>query len=137
MLIREQGNIVKLIRVVRGRENQRARQEVVGSFRLDIGPAKALLVLLVDDERRALERWLGARDQQQHRQTLDDALPRLVDLAAAIDAAAELLTPADARAIWHELDVVARTLKRVGYPRPSRQPAKATTTTPKQGDLLG
>ncbi len=137
MLIREQGNVVKLIRVVRGQENLRGRQEIIGSFRSDVGSTKALLASLVDDERLSLERWLSAKIQQQHRQTLDDALPRLVDLAATIDAAAELLTPADARAIWRELDSVARALKRVGYARPPRQSTKAESATPKQGDLLG
>ncbi|MBB6592710.1 hypothetical protein LBW62_07955 [Ralstonia solanacearum] len=137
MLIREQGNVVKLIRVVRGQENLRGRQEIIDSFRPEIGPTTALLALLLDDERGSLERWLNARNQQQHRQTLGDALPRLVDLAAAIDAAAELLTPADARAIWHELEGVARALKRVGYPRPSRRPAKTSAVMPEQGDLLG
>lgn len=75
MLIREQGNTVKLIRAERGRGSLRSRQEVIGSFRLEAGPAKALLALLADDERVSLERWLTARQQQQHRQTLDDALP--------------------------------------------------------------
>ncbi len=122
MLIRDQGNVVKLIRVVRGQENLHGRQEIIGSFRPEIGPTKALLALLLDDERGSLERWLSAKHQQQHRQTLDDALPLLVDLATAIDAAAEFLTPTDARAIWLELDGVARVLKRDSYPRPSRRP---------------
>lgn len=68
----------------------------------------------------------------------EDASLRLGELVAAINAAAKLLTPADACAIWHELNTVARTLKRVDYRRPPHQPANAATTaTPTQSDLLG
>ncbi|AXW61556.1 hypothetical protein CJO94_05895 [Ralstonia solanacearum] len=67
----------------------------------------------------------------------DDALLRLAELDVAINAAAKLLTPADTRAIWQELNTVARTLKRVSYGKPSHRPAIAPPTAPTQGDLLG
>lgn len=68
---------------------------------------------------------------------LDGTLRRLDELIVAINAATQLLTPADTRAIRHELNTVARTLTRVGNPKPSRRPAIAPTTAVPQGDLLG
>ncbi len=67
----------------------------------------------------------------------DAASLRLDELVAAINAAAKLLTPADTRAIWHELNTVAQTLKQVSYRKPLRRPAIAPPTAPTQGDLLG
>lgn len=67
----------------------------------------------------------------------DAASLRLDELVAAINAAAKLLTPADASAIRHELNTVAKTLKQVGYRKPLRRPAIAPTATSMQGDLLG
>lgn len=130
MLVREQGRTIQLIRVERTPGAMRTTQRVIGTL-----PSKTLVAALTADERTTLERWLAARHQQHHRQALDQALPCLAELAAAIDAAAEQLSPTDARAIWHELEIVARTLERVGYSRPARQPA-SPTTPPTQGDLL-
>ena len=135
MLIREQGRIIQLIRVERTPGAMRTTQRVIGTFRREAGPNKTLLATLTADERTTLNRWLIARHQLHHRQALDQALPCLAELAAAIDAAAEQLSPTDARAIWKELDTVARVLKRVGYSRPARQPA-SPATPPMQGDLL-
>ena len=67
---------------------------------------------------------------------LDCALLRLDELIAAVNTDAELLTPTEARAIWHELDAVARSLKRAAYSRPSRRSDIAATPTPSQGDLV-
>jgi hypothetical protein len=68
-----------------------------------------------------------------------DALLRLAELNATLNASAELLTPADACAIWHELNTVARALKHISYPKqPHRRTINAAiTTAPTQGDLLG
>ena len=66
---------------------------------------------------------------------LDCALLRLDELIA-VNTDAELLTPTEARAIGHELDAVARSLKRAAYRRPSRRSDIAATSTPSQGDLL-
>lgn len=66
-----------------------------------------------------------------------DALFRLAELGAAIHAAAERLTLADARAISCELDAVARMLRRRSYPKPRWSPKTAVVMTATQGDLLG
>lgn len=58
----------------------------------------------------------------------DGALLRLAELTTAIDAAAELLTPTDARAIRRELDAVARAFGHAGYPKRSHRPANAART---------
>ncbi len=49
----------------------------------------------------------------------DGALLRLAELVTAIDAVAELLTPTHARAIWRELETIARSLKQVSSPKPA------------------
>lgn len=69
----------------------------------------------------------------------EDAPLRLDEFVAAINAAAKSLTPADARAIWDELNTVTRAFKQVSFPKPSRRRTTnaATTTVPTQGDLLG
>jgi len=67
----------------------------------------------------------------------NDVLLRLADLSAAIDTAAELLTPIDSRAIWQELTGVSCAFRRVGCPKRSCRPTEvAPTETPMQGDLL-
>ncbi|WP_104657870.1 hypothetical protein [Ralstonia insidiosa] len=68
---------------------------------------------------------------------LDSTLLRLDELAAAINTTAKQLTPTDARAIKHELNAVARTLKRADYLRLSRRSAVAAATISAQGNLLG
>ncbi|KVD58928.1 hypothetical protein WL48_19520 [Burkholderia ubonensis] len=44
----------------------------------------------------------------------------LDQLVAALDMATELLTPAEADALWHKLQAVTRGLQRGGGPRPNR-----------------
>lgn len=139
MLIREQGDTVRLIRSERIPGTSRARQTILGSFRRDRGPAQSLLDALSDDERASLTRWLSVRqqrdEQHQHRHTLDAAHARLTELVTAIDSAAELIAPAQADALWNDLAAVARALKRAGYPKPTRT-RKPTAAPPGQGDLL-
>lgn len=65
----------------------------------------------------------------------DGALRRLAELSFAINAAAALLTPTDARAILNELNAVSRALKRVNCRKSPSRSANAVTTM--QGDLLG
>jgi len=57
--------------------------------------------------------------------TLITQRSRLAELAAAIHAATELLSPADAHAIWHELETVGRALK---HAPPARQPRRPLRT---------
>ncbi|KVW63421.1 hypothetical protein WK99_13810 [Burkholderia ubonensis] len=60
---------------------------------------------------------------------------RLAELVAALEAAAECVTPDEAAELWRNLAEVARALKQAGYPRPRRvRPAPAVA--PGQGDLL-
>jgi hypothetical protein len=117
----------------------RARQKVIGTFRCDRGPTGALLDLLDDDELTALDRWLSARrdrqEQARHRHTFDATHSRLTELVATIHASAELLSPAEAAAIWRDLADVARALTRAGYARP-RRTRKPPAPLPGQGDLL-
>jgi hypothetical protein len=124
MQIHKQGNTVRLIRSGREPNTPRARQTLVGTFHLDHGPDRALLDRLDDDERARLDRWLSARTARRtdeaHRHTLGAAHERLGELVAAIDAAAELLSPRDAAALWSDLAGIAGALERAGYPDPAR-----------------
>ncbi|CAJ0780523.1 hypothetical protein R8510_04755 [Ralstonia chuxiongensis] len=55
----------------------RGRQEMISGVGTEIGPTKALLALLLNNEQGSPERWLlSAKNQQQHRQTLDDTPKR-------------------------------------------------------------
>ena len=122
MLIREQGHTFKLTRTQR-----------------DDGPSKTLPASLSDDEQAAFTRWISVQhNRPEHagrRHTLDAAHTQLGELIATIDAAAELLSPTDAAAIWRDLNNLARALNRAGYPKPTRE-RKPPTLLPSQGNLL-
>jgi hypothetical protein len=139
MRIHEQGDTVRLIRSERLPGWPRPRQKVVGTFRRDRGPTQSLLDALTDDERDSLSQWLSVRQvrdaHHQHQRTLDAAHAQLVELVAAVDAAAELITPAQVDTLWNDLAAIARALRRAGYPKPKRE-RKPPPAPPGQGDLL-
>lgn len=82
--------------------------------------------------------FMPIREQGSAIEPQDGPLHGLTELARAINTAAKLLTPAEARAIYRELTSVARALKQISYAKPSRQrTTKATTRASAQGDLLG
>jgi hypothetical protein len=120
MQIREQGDIVKLIRAEQVPGWPRARPKVVGTFRRSQVPPAALLALLAEDERNALARWLSVQQEREaqtrYRQTLAAAPLCLAGIATALDAAPQHVTSAEAASIWHRLAEVANALERAGYP---------------------
>ncbi|MDR6504212.1 hypothetical protein J2785_007409 [Burkholderia ambifaria] len=108
MLIREQGRLIKVLRVEPPKQpptRGRRREHVLGTFRADEPIPPALLDALTRDERRALARWLAVYRESQAR---TDARPVL----------------ADADQLWAQLHAIARTLKRAGHlrPRAARRP---------------
>ncbi|OXJ06656.1 hypothetical protein [Burkholderia sp. HI2500] len=139
MLIREHGGSIKLLRAERRVGTRRARQIVIGVFRAQEGVPAELLELLDRNERRELSVWLSAwRDSQtiaRARAVFAGAPARLDELVTALDAAAGLLTPADADVLWRKLQVIARSLRRGGHPRPKRAPSQPTPL-PGQLDLI-
>ncbi|WP_175672705.1 hypothetical protein [Burkholderia ambifaria] len=60
MLIREQGSMVKLLRVERLGVSQRASSTFIGEFKASEGIPPSLIILLTSDEISSLERWLSA-----------------------------------------------------------------------------
>ncbi|WP_196799153.1 hypothetical protein [Burkholderia cepacia] len=63
MLIREQGRLIKVLRVDHPKQSsvtRRPREHVIGTFRADQPVPDALLDAMTRDERTALERWLMA-----------------------------------------------------------------------------
>jgi len=139
MLIREHGGSIKLLRTERRVGTRRTRQTVIGVFRAHEGVPAELLELLDRDERRELSVWLSAwRDSQTMalaRAVFAGAPARLDELVTALDAAAGLLSPADADVLWHKLQVIARSLRRGGHPRPKRTPSPPAPL-PGQLDLI-
>ncbi|WP_323123728.1 hypothetical protein [Burkholderia alba] len=139
MRIREHGKLIKLLRAERAEDSRRARHIVVGTCRVDEPVPAALLALLTRDERQELSRWLAAyHDSQkrtQARAVLDSAAPRLDQLVEALEAAADTLHPDEADCLWHQLQAIAKTLRRAGHPRPQpeRRPA---APPPGQMDLV-
>ncbi|WP_244134943.1 hypothetical protein [Burkholderia sp. BCC0322] len=132
MEIREQGQLIKLLRTERCKDRRRRRQVVIGAFRLDNGVPAELLNLLDRNERRELSVWLAAwHDSQKKtcaRMIFASAPARLDALATALEAAAELLTPAEADVLWHRLHAVAKGLLRGGQIRPTRVPTPSTSS---------
>ncbi|WP_157687078.1 hypothetical protein [Burkholderia lata] len=60
MLIREQGSMVKLLRVKRLAGTQRTSSVFIGEFKASEGIPPSLVILLTSDEISSLERWLSA-----------------------------------------------------------------------------
>ncbi|RQT22189.1 hypothetical protein [Burkholderia contaminans] len=143
MLIREQGRFIKVLRVepptqppTRGRR----REHVLGTFRVDEPIPPELLGALSRDERKSLERWLAVyRDSQARRDArtaLATAPTHLESLVSALEVAADTLSAADADHLWTQLQVIARTLKRAGHPRP-RAVRRPPAPLPGQQDFFG
>ncbi|MCA8093467.1 hypothetical protein LGM65_21690 [Burkholderia anthina] len=125
MIIREQGRLIKVLRVepptqppIRGRR----REHVLGTFRADEPIPPELLDALSRDERKALARWLAvhqeSRARADARTTLAVAPAQLESLVSTLGVAADTLSPADTDHLWTQLQAIARTLKRAGHPRP-------------------
>ncbi|CAM2163508.1 conserved hypothetical protein [Burkholderia cepacia] len=143
MRIREQGSVIKVLRVEpatpppgRGRR----REHVLGTFRADEPIPSALLDILSRDERKALARWMTAyresRARSDARTTLSAAPAQLESLVSALETAADTLSAADADQMWAQLQAVARTLRRAGHPRP-RAARRPPAPMPGQQDFFG
>ncbi|RXV64196.1 hypothetical protein D1006_41130 [Burkholderia stabilis] len=142
MLIREQGRLIKVLRVepptqppTRGRR----REHVLGTFRADGPIPAALLDGLSRDERKALAGWLAVYRESQRRTdartTLATAPTHLESLVSALEVAADTLSAAEADQMWVQLQAIARTLKRAGHPRP-RAARRPPAPLPGQQDFF-
>ncbi|KWH59324.1 hypothetical protein [Burkholderia cepacia] len=143
MLIREQGRLIKVLRVAPPTQpptRGRRREHVLGTFRAD-GPIPAqLLDALSRDERKALARWLEVYREGQRRTdartTLAAAPAHLESLVSALELAADTLSVAEADHLWSQLQAIARTLRRAGHPRP-RAARRPPAPIPGQQDFFG
>ncbi|WP_175762281.1 hypothetical protein [Burkholderia anthina] len=138
MLIREQGRIIKVLRLELNPRTRRKRQIVVGSFQAGTCPPATLLEQLSAAELKELNTWLTAqrqlREYGQMRDVAQRALLPLSEIAHAFDIAAETLSPDQADAIWDEISAIARALKRAGHRRP--RPAARSFSAPGQIDFI-
>ena len=96
MLIREQGRLIKLLRVEPPRRPSirgGARECVIGTFRADEPVPTGLIDTLSRDERKLLERWLEAyresKARNQVRPVLASAPEQLKRLVGALEVAAD------------------------------------------------
>lgn len=143
MLIREQGRLIKVLRVAPSTQpptRGRRREHVLGTFRADEPIPAELLDILSSDERKALGRWLEVYQESQRRTEARTALAaapaNLESLVSALEAAADTLSAADADRMWAQLQAIARTLKRAGHPRP-RAARRPPAPLPGQQDFFG
>uniref|UniRef100_UPI003BEF312C hypothetical protein n=1 Tax=Burkholderia arboris TaxID=488730 RepID=UPI003BEF312C len=141
MLIREQGRLIKVLRVEPAkRPSARPREQVIGTFRADAPVPAQLLDVLTRDERSALARWLAVyRESQartQARPVLASAPAQLESLVSALEVAADTLSATDADQLWAQLQAIARMLKRAGHPRP-RVARRLPAPLPGQQDFFG
>ncbi|KVP61215.1 hypothetical protein [Burkholderia ubonensis] len=124
MLIREQGRSITLLRSERSKNTRRHRHVVIGAFRVEENVPAELLTQLNQSERVELAQWLAVWRESQAIARVHaipaNASSYLDQLVAALDMATELLTPAEADALWHKLQAVTRGLQRGGGPRPNR-----------------
>ncbi|MBK1902225.1 MULTISPECIES: hypothetical protein [Burkholderia cepacia complex] len=143
MLIRHQGNLIKVLRVepptqppTRGRR----REHVLSTFRADEPIPPELLDALSRDERKSLERWLAVYQEglarTDARRVVATAPAQLESLVSALEVAADTLSAADADHLWTQLQAIARTLKRAGHPRP-RAARRPPAPLPGQQDFFG
>ncbi|QTO23337.1 hypothetical protein [Burkholderia seminalis] len=143
MLIREQGRLIKVLRVEPPKappSRGRRREHVLGTFRSDEPIPPHLLDALTRDERKALARWLAVYRESQARvdarTTLAVAPALLESLVSALEVAADTLSAAEADHLWAQLQAIARTLKRAGHPRP-RAARRPPAPPPGQQDFFG
>ncbi|WP_175719012.1 hypothetical protein [Burkholderia anthina] len=143
MLIRHQGNLIKVLRVeppthlpTRGCR----REHVLSTFRADEPKLPELLDALSRDERKSLERWLAFYQEglarPDARRVVATAPAQLESLVSALEVAADTLSAADADHLWAQLQAIARTLKRAGHPRP-RAARRPPAPLPGQQDFFG
>ncbi|WP_253586638.1 MULTISPECIES: hypothetical protein [Burkholderia cepacia complex] len=113
---------------------------MLGTFRADEPIPAELLDALSRDERKALARWLAVYREglrrTDARTTLAAAPAHLESLVSALEVAADALSPAEADHLWAQLQVIARTLKRAGHPRP-RARRRPPAPLPGQQDFFG
>lgn len=143
MLIREQGNLIKVLRVEppkQPRARGRRREHVLGTFRADEPIPPELLAALTPDEREGLARWLSVYREGQARTEaramLASAPAQLESLVGALEVAAATMSAAEADRVWAQLQAIARTLKRSGHPRP-RAVRRPPAPLPGQQDFFG
>ncbi|WP_175978113.1 hypothetical protein [Burkholderia sp. BCC1047] len=142
MIIREQGRIIKVLRVEPPKQpptRGRRREHVLGTFCADEPVPTELFNALTRDERKALARWLAVyRESQartQARPLRAGAPEQLESLVGALEVAADTLSSADADQLWAQLQAIARTLKRAGHPRP-RAARRPPAPLPGQQDFF-
>lgn len=142
MRIREQGSVIKVLRVEPPTQQPgrgRRRELLLGAFRDDEPIPPALLDTLTRDERKALARWVTAyresRARSDARTTLSTAPAQLESLVSALETAADTLSAADADQMWAQLQAIARTLRRAGHPRP-RTARRPPAPMPGQRDFF-
>ncbi|WP_323123636.1 hypothetical protein [Burkholderia alba] len=120
MLILKQGKLIKLLRAELAEATGQLQRVVIASVRIDEPVPAALFDSLTTAERRILSRWLAAyhdnQKQKLARVVLEGAPPRLDKLIEALDVTADTLQPNEADRLWHQVQAIAQTLKRTGYP---------------------
>ncbi|WP_423383669.1 hypothetical protein [Burkholderia sp. LMG 32019] len=142
MRIREQGRVIKVLRVEPATQppgRGRRRELVLGAFRADEPIPQSLLDTLTRDESKALAHWMTAyresRARSDARTTLSAAPAQLDSLVSALEVAADSLSATDADQMWAQLQAIARTLKRAGHPRP-RAARRPPAPLPGQQDFF-
>lgn len=121
MLIREQGSLIKVLRVEPSKQPPRGRwrEHVLGTFRGDKSIPPELLAALTRDEHEALARWLSVYRESQTRTDIcpmQAAAPvQLESLVSTLEAAADTLSTAEADHVWAQLQAIVHTLKRTGH----------------------
>ncbi|WP_027811139.1 hypothetical protein [Burkholderia cenocepacia] len=139
MLIREQGNLIKVLRVgppKQPRARGRRREHVLGTFRADEPISPELLAALTPDEREALAVYREGQARTEARAMLASAPAQLESLVSALEVATDTLSVADADHLWTQLQTIARTLKCAGHPRP-RAARRPPAPLPGQPDFFG
>ena len=143
MLIRKQGNLIKVLRVTPPTQpptRGRRRENVVGIFRADEAIPSALLDALTHDEHKALACWLAVDRESLARKhagpVLSAAVTQLESLVSALEVAADALLVDDADRMWAQFQAITRTLRRAGHPRP-RTAQRPPAPLPGQRDFFG
>lgn len=139
MQFREQGKKIQCIRSFYDPVSKRSRQKLVAAFdRYSDKFPSVEIAELTEAERQELATWFEARQavkaERLNQYHVMSATATLVELAQSIRATGAAMTDSEAAATWSALSGVAKSLRKVGHPKPKRE--SLAVVGPGQADLL-
>jgi hypothetical protein len=140
MQFREQGKKIQCIRSTYDPLSKRSRQNLVLTCDRNVDKLPSMdATILTEAERKEFENWFKERQEAKaerlNQYRVMSAAATLIELAQSIKATGAAMTDSEAAATWSALSDVAKSLRKVGHPKPKRE--RSAVVVPGQADLLG